>query len=59
MEDIIMKFNRVIGWVVAESKQEAIEALEKMLDDARQCDDGATLINMHFLKEELVDESET
>lgn len=45
-----METNRVIGWIVAESKQEAIEALEKMLENMKLCDDDVDMVNMHILK---------
>lgn len=51
-----MKVNRVIGWVVAESKQEAIEALEKMLETANEIDEGVDSVNMHFVKEGSIGE---
>jgi len=53
-----MKTNRVIGWIVAESKQEAIDALEKMLDNMKRCDDDVEMVNMHILKEEIIGEAE-
>lgn len=52
-----MKRNRVIGWIVAESKQEAIDALEKMLENMKLCDDDVDMVNMHILKEELIEEA--
>jgi len=52
-----MNPNRVIGWIVAMSKQEAIDALEKMLENMKLCDDDVDMVNMHIRKEELIKES--
>jgi ribosomal protein L24 len=45
--------NRIIGWIVAESKQEAIDALEKMLEQMKLCDDDVDIVNMHIRKIDL------
>jgi len=51
-----MKHTRIIGWIVAKSKQEGIDALEKMLADMKLVDENDVDINMHIRKEELVEE---
>lgn len=46
--------NRIIGWIVAYSKQEAIDALEKMLENMKLCDNDVDVVNMCIRKEDLI-----
>ena len=48
-----MKRNRVVGWIVAFSKQEAIRALEVMMDNIKKCDDDVDMVNMYVVEKEL------
>lgn len=48
-----MARNRVIGWVVAHSKQEAIKTIETMLDSMKRCDDDVDWVNMHITEEDI------
>ena len=52
-----MKRDRIIGWIVSTSKQEAVKALEKMLENMKLCDDDVDMVNMYILKEELTEEA--
>ena len=48
-----MRRNRVIGWGVAFSKQEAMDALAMMLERMKLCDDDVEMVNMHIQEDEL------
>jgi hypothetical protein len=49
-----MNATRVVGWIVAVSKQEAVYALEMMLEKAKQCDEDDNAINISVRKDDSV-----
>ena len=53
-----MNRRRLIGWIVAGSKEEAVKALEKMLDRMKLCDEDVDMVNMNIFRDELNDGEE-
>jgi len=49
----MMERNRIIGWIAAHSKQEAIDALEQMRKDMELCDDDVDWVNMAIGTDDL------